>query len=316
MARSTARGISYDLRPSKQAERRIMMDVLRAAAESGLPIANYRYVGMGAVRFYDFLLIHRYVGVDSMISLEHDDDLFVRAKFNVPYDFIEVRNQGTDAFLAADAFEAPTILWFDYDGGLSPQIVADLTAAALKMKQGDFFFVTVYGGPPRATAKRNVADRLIWLQDTLGDVSGDVRAEDVEDSTFSRSVHKVLMAAFKNAFVSRRDGSFRIFLQVEYKDSVPMVTVGGAFLSNGQAIGFMKKLAGQLPFLSRKADELYEVTPLHITERERSLFDRAATKRGQSAERNALKRLGFKDSELAAYRDLIRYLPRYVEAIV
>ena len=125
-----------------------MMDVLRAAAESGLPMAEYRYVGMGAVRFYDFLLVHRYIGVSSMVSLEHDENIFRRAKFNVPYDFIDVRNQDTGAFIAGDSFETPTILWLDYDGGLSPRIIDNLTAAALKIKQGDFLFTTVYGGIP------------------------------------------------------------------------------------------------------------------------------------------------------------------------
>jgi hypothetical protein len=287
MARSSARRIFYDLRPSKQSERRIMMDVLRAAGESGLPMANYRYVGMGAVRFYDFLLVHRYLGINQMVSLEHDHGMFLRAQFNRPYEFIDVRNQTTSAFISADPFDLPTIIWFDYDGGLGPHIAEDVSSAGVKLKQGDFFFVTVNGHPPRAIDRQRTADRLVWLQDTLGDLSGDVRLSDVEDSSFAIAVHKVLLAAFKNAFASRRDGSFKVVLQVEYTDTSNIVTVGGAFLPDGLAITFVERLTKQLPFLGRGDDTLYEIVALPITEQERALFDRAATKRGRSAERNA-----------------------------
>ena len=82
MARSTASFISYDLRPSKQSERRILLDVLKIAGDCGLPISDYRYVGMGANRFYDFLLIHRYIGIRNMVSLEHDPIMYKRSIFN------------------------------------------------------------------------------------------------------------------------------------------------------------------------------------------------------------------------------------------
>ncbi len=63
MTRSTARFISYDLRPAKQSERTILLDLLRLTSDSGLNITGYRYVGMGANRFYDFLLMHKYLGL-------------------------------------------------------------------------------------------------------------------------------------------------------------------------------------------------------------------------------------------------------------
>jgi hypothetical protein len=119
LARSTAKWISYDLRPAKQSERRILLDVLKTAGEAGLPLSGYRYVGMGAVRFYDFLLVHRYLGIDHMISLEHDNKMFKRAEFNVPFSFIEVRNCTSTTFIADDSYSEPTVAWFDYDGGLA-----------------------------------------------------------------------------------------------------------------------------------------------------------------------------------------------------
>ncbi|MGO4128853.1 O-methyltransferase [Inquilinus sp. YAF38] len=317
MARSTAKFISYDLRPSKQTERRILLDLMKIAGDCGLPISSYRYIGMGANRFYDFLLIHKYLGIQKMISLEHDDEMYKRALFNVPYGFIDVKNSDAASFIATDALSDPCLLWLDYDGGIGSRTVSDISSLSTKLKVGDFCFVTVFGGPPRVLDRENDETRLVWLQDNLGDVAGEVTMADVERSAFPDAVHKVLIAAFRNAFSVRRDGGFVPFLQVEYSDSLPMVTVGGGFLADGQASSFKTRVSRALPFLSTEATKLYEIRSMHLTERERVLFDKAATKKNKvSSEKNQLKALGFKEHEISTYRDLIRYLPRYVETIV
>lgn len=317
MPRSTASFISYDIRPAKQSERRILLDLLKIAGDCGLPIADYRYVGMGANRFYDFLLIHKYLGIANMISLEHDPIMFQRAVFNCPYRFIDVQEKTAVDFITGDPFSVSSILWLDYDGGISPRIVRDIASLSTKLRVGDFCFVTVFGGPPGALDRENNQARLVWFQDQLGDVANEVSLADVEKASFSDAVHKVLITAFRNAFSVRRDGQFTPFLQVEYTDSSPMITVGGGLLEEGKALSFMRRIKKALPFLSAEDATLYEIKSLHLTERERGLFDRAttqATKR--SSERNQLKKLGFKETEIAAYKDLIRYLPRYVETIV
>lgn len=317
MARSTAKFISYDVRPAKQSERMILVDLLKIGGDCGLPINKYRYVGMGANRFYDFLLMHRYLGIKNMISLEHDHVMYKRALYNVPYNFINVWHKTSDAFIADDdSSELSTIFWLDYDGGIGPHILRDILSFATRMKLGDFCFVTVYGGPPNAIDGVNDEERLAWLQDTLGDAALSLNREDAEKGKFHNTVHKILAATFRNSFSPRIDGSFFPFLQVVYTDSKPMVTVGGAFLRDGQAADYRVRIKHALPFLSGKTQP-YEIRSLHLTERERALFDRAVTSKDKRCkERRELKKLGFKEPEIAAYQDLVRYLPRYVETIV
>jgi hypothetical protein len=291
--------------------------LLKIGGDCGLPIADYRYIGMGANRFYDFLLIHKYLGIAKMISLEHDPIMYKRAVFNCPYSFIDIQEKTTADFIAADTFSIPSILWLDYDGGIGFRVVRDVASLSTKLQVGDLCFVTVFGGPPGVLERENDQARLVWLQDQLGDVAGEVSLADVERSSFPGAVHKVLVAAFRNAFSVRRDGKFVPFLQVKYTDSKPMITVGGGLLAEAHALGFQHRIRGALPFLRAENNDLYEIKSLHLTERERGLFDRATTRRtNRSSERNQLKRLGFKESEIATYKDLIRYLPRYVETIV
>lgn len=316
-ARSTGKFIPYDLRPAKQSERGILVDLLKIGGECGLPIRDYRYIGMGANRFYDFLMLHKYLGLRNMVSLEHDNDMFKRAQYNVPYNFIEVKNTTVAQFLADDISNAKDIFWLDYDGGIGPHISADITSMAVRLKPGDFCFVTLFGGPGGRLQKMNDADRLTTLSDTLHQLAGDVKLEDVQNANFPRAIHKILMAAFKNAFATRTDGKFVPLLQVEYSDSQPMVTVGGVLLAQEVASTYRVKLKRALPFLSTTNTELYEIRSLCLTEKERNLFDRAVTARTKrSAERNKLTTFGFKDEEFDAYKELLRYLPRYVETFI
>jgi hypothetical protein len=317
MASSTARFISYDLRPAKQSERRILVDVLKLGGDCGLPIDTYRYVGMGANRFYDFLLLHKYLGLSNMTSLEHDPAMFRRAAFNVPYRFIDVQPKNAAEFIADDDGLPPSIYWLDYDGGISSEILADISSFSTKMKRGDFCFVTVAGEAAPFMEKLKGTERLSWFQDNLGEMAGDVTIEDMEKSSFYKAIHKVLMAAFRNAFAPRREGKFVPLLQVFYSDSMRMVTAGGAFVADGTAVEYRDKVKRVMPFLNTTDNEIYPIRSLYLTERERSLFDRAVTStKERSAEMRMLKMLGFKESELTAYKDLVRYLPRYVETIV
>jgi Putative O-methyltransferase len=312
---STAKFIPYDLRPAKQAERRILMDFLKCANEAGMSVSDCRYVGMGGTMFYDFHLMHRFLGVNRMVSLERDPDTHPRSEFNCPFDFISVQNRTVADFLAADSDDCATIYWLDYDDGLGPDITADITSLGTRVKKGGFAFVTVYAQPPGFLEKQTTEQRLEYFQHQLGDFSVGLTTADMEQAAFPNTVYRVLMAAFKNAFASRVDGEFQILFQVEYKDSSTMITVGGCFSSTVDAPHILRRVKTDLPFLLKNPP--YKIRHLNLTERERVLFDMAVTKhRKNSAQANLLRVLGFKKKDFDAYRDLIRFLPRYHESII
>ena len=315
MKPSTASFIAYDLRPAKQAERRILLDFLKCASEAGIRTSDCRYVGMGGTKFYDFHLIHRFLGVDQMVSLERHAPTRVRAEFNCPYNFIKVSEQTATDFLASDSDGTPTIYWLDYDDGINTDIAADIIALGTKLKLGGFAFVTVYADPPGVLANQSKDQRLEYFQQYLGDFSVGLSAEDMENSTFPRTVYRVLSAAFKNAFAARTDGKFLDLFQIQYRDSAPMLTIGGCFCALKFVQDLTQRVKSDLPFLLRNPP--YKIRNLNLTERERSLFDVAVTKkRASSAQFNLLKKLGFKKADFDAYQDLIRFLPRYYESII
>jgi hypothetical protein len=315
MKESTAKFVSYNLRPAKQTERRLLLNFLKCVNQVGLLISEYRYVGMGGTMFYDFHLMHRFLGINKMLSLERDVKMYARARFNRPYDFITVKNETVADFLAGDASDLATIFWLDYDDGLGPDITADITSLGTKMKVGEFAFVTVYAQPPGILEKQKARERLEYFQEYIGDFSANLDVSDMENAAFPMTVHRVLMAAFRNAFAAREGASFQPLFQVQYRDSTQMVTVGGCLCPKEHASGIAARVRSDLPFLSK--DRLYRIRSLHLTDPERVLFDIAVTRRtAESGQTRKLKSLGFRKQDFDAYRDLIRFLPRYYESII
>ena len=159
--RSSAYEVSYNLRPSKKCERKLMLESLSVAAECGFPIKDYRYVGMGANTFYDFVLMHKYFGIEKMISLEHDAGMMKRACFNNSYKFIQVLQRTASEFVHEDEFSGTRVYWMDYDGEIKPDIVRDIATLGAKANVGDFVFVTVRAGLPRWSQKHSTKQRLL-----------------------------------------------------------------------------------------------------------------------------------------------------------
>jgi len=59
----------YGLRPSKQVERKIMIDVLQGLWKAGHDISRYAYVAFGSVYYVDFTMFHRYLHIHDMTCI-------------------------------------------------------------------------------------------------------------------------------------------------------------------------------------------------------------------------------------------------------
>lgn len=316
-AQSSAKYVSYGLRPAKQCERKLMLEAFSVASECGFPIPDYRYVGMGGNRYYDFLLMHKYFGIRNMVSLEHDKKMIPRAEYNNPYGFIQVRSISSQEFIFSDEFGGSSIYWMDYDGGISIKIVDDIVSLGRKVRPGDFVFFTICGDVPRRLERVSAPERLVALREEFGEFAGKLGVKDMERAKFRCTVHQVVETALRHSFVVRRNGTFQMFFQVEYADGANMLTLGGVFADSLTCTALVNRLRARLPFLSTDSLTRYRIRKFDLTEKERELFDRASTaNRSNAKEINELKRLKFSEGELKSYRELLRYHPRYVETLL
>lgn len=83
----------YHLRPNKSIDRNLFVQTL-IGLTSVFPVADYWYTGFGSYMFDDFKILHERLNISKMISLEADPQVFSRAKFNLPYNCIDVKKYG------------------------------------------------------------------------------------------------------------------------------------------------------------------------------------------------------------------------------
>lgn len=316
MIRSTASFIAYDLRPAKQIERRMLVDFVRNISGCGMDLSLYHYLGMGGIRFVDFLMIHRYLGISDLVSIEQNKEIIDRCHFNKPLGSIELFSGDASTYLAQYAPSGPGLIWFDYDWSLSNAVQNDIVTLGSKCKVGSFVFITVSGDPPRFLKDKGTDERLVYYQDELGDFAVGLSRDDFQNSTFRFAVAKVVMSIFTYAFAHRTDSTFLPLFRVIYRDSTTMVTAGGVLAPPLSANQYKNAVFTGLPFLrDLSPGDFYHIDTLNLTEQERMLFDLAVTSNSSDPIReHSIKSLGFDNDDLAKYRHLVRFMPRYIEA--
>ena len=93
--------INYALRPAKSIERRLLIEVLKEICTPS-KCEQYCYLGFGSHFFEDFKLIHKYLGISEMYSMEKSTAINTKKRcyFNLPYKCIKLVFQLSTHFLA------------------------------------------------------------------------------------------------------------------------------------------------------------------------------------------------------------------------
>lgn len=105
----------YHLRPNKQIDRSLFVQTL-IGLNRLFPIESYCYTGFGSYLFDDFKILHDTLNICSMVSLEREENEYERAKFNLPYNCIEIKKTESTEYLSTLSLEddAHSIFWLDY----------------------------------------------------------------------------------------------------------------------------------------------------------------------------------------------------------
>ncbi len=295
----------------------MLIDFLKISSSAGIPLESYTYIGMGGIRFFDFVLVHRFLGISRMISLEQDGNTFRRSQFNSPYTFIRVVPGNFSDFIVTHGSSGEEVFWLDYDWGLSQEVVSDIADVGARVQPGTFLFITVSGELPARWRRLGLSERLGSLSEDFGYLVSGFTEKDVAEESYPSTAFTVLMRSLTSSFLARAEGKFFPFFRVAYRDTTRMITVGGIFASApvGGEIG--RLAARALPFLKVHGSQPYQIRNYNLTERERRLFDRATTgQRRNSRDANTLRSLGFKSADFREYGNLLRFIPRYFESIV
>ena len=222
--------VNFSLRPSKSIQRHIVFDGVREL-QMAIGLDRMVYVGLGSIWFTDFILAHKLLGIDDMVSIEKSAVGYRRAEFNAPFATVRVMH-GTTSTTLPILFEdrlirgRPWMVWLDFDGEFDEAHREDIRTVVENAPTNSVLLLTFNGEERRYGSP---ADRPDRLRELFGDVvpeglsrracRGDRMAETLANLSmdFMRSV----------AMDMARVGGFVPAFRAVYRDTATMVTVGG-----------------------------------------------------------------------------------------
>ena len=127
---SSSKKVLYDIRLRKQIERRMILDTLGDLASLGFNVKNYTYLGFGSPFYVDFILVHKYLGIQNMICVEHDKSIEQRMKFNLPFRYVKLTMGEIVPEISRLSIDKKYIVWLDYDDVINDDHISDVTVAS------------------------------------------------------------------------------------------------------------------------------------------------------------------------------------------
>lgn len=233
--------INFALRQNKAIERQIAFEGIQQLLNA-MSVRNAVYVGLGSVWFVDFLLAHRMLGCTKMVSIEQDEIVYRRAKFNRPWRTVDVRHGWSSAvipdLLREPAYvDRPWIVWLDIDSAVDEGHIAEIRSLAVDLPPDSLLLTTfkavdsTYGTP---------ADRNARLKSLFGDAIDDKPFATSAEAKDQQRMMAVLSQAMLDSVVSSTMKSGRVggiipAFRLMYKDAMPMITVGWALPSSAKS---------------------------------------------------------------------------------
>ena len=226
---NSGRLINYTLRPAKCVERKIMCEFL-TKFETEMPIHKYRYIGFGAFYFSDFVLFHNQLNINNMISIEQSSN-FKRYDFNKPYKCIEMK-YGTASHVIANEIrfskETKDIIWLDYDGIFTTEVINDIMLLVNRVSSGSFIFVSFNTSIPDDEQTR----KMPYLQTNFRDyLSPKLEEKDISKKTIPSILFSIVDTAVQKGMLARNvkeavDLRAKSVFFVKYNDNAEMLTIG------------------------------------------------------------------------------------------
>jgi len=300
--------VNYSLRPSKGIQRQIVFEGVRLL-QSAIDLESMAYIGFGSIWFSDFIAAHKMLQVEDMISIEANDVGFERALFNKPYATIRVKHGISGEVLPTlygdDVIkQRPWLIWLDYDYAFDESVRDDVRSLIENSPTNSIVILTFKG---HEMAYGRPQDRPARLKEVFGSVvPDDLEKNQCKDDQVQELLSKYSIDYMRSVAAEiSRPGGFIPAFRIVYKDSIPMVTVGGILPAKG-AVSAAKEIIDSPSWCCMPTKSI--VAP-HLTMREANILQ-SQLPRQEPITREIVKALGF-DLEQEQIDTFQRYYKQY-----
>lgn len=315
--------INYGIRPAKTIERKLMCELFHHI-KAALSEKDYRYIGLGAKYFADFILFHNEFGFDQMISIEAQEDKKDRYEHNKPLKCIEMLYGYTCYVLPQINWktECKNIVWLDYDQTIERFMLEDTDYLIRNMPAGSMFFISFNSalGPRKASP----LDRLEILKQKLAEkfppeTSKRDLAEVNKDSTIKRIIDKEIAESIAKVNLLKEPDDhimYKQLLYVTYQDGAPMTTVGGILLNKNQhELLSAFNIEDRVPFVVSNIEAApFNINAPLLTYKEvHCLLEQLPV---AIEEIDNIKVPGLDENDIRSFFSIYRYYPHFIQAYI
>lgn len=308
--------VNYSLRPSKSIQRQLIFEGIRALGPSIDPDRRMVYIGLGSIWFADFVIAHKYLGIDDMVSIEDKEVGFRRALFNKPFSTVRVIN-GRSTEVLPRLFDdgkisgRPWFVWLDYDGPFGEDSKVDCRLIIEGAPASTIFILTFAGRP---SSYGQLRDRPARFRTLFGDVvPNDLGIAECGEARICETLADFSLDFMKSmAIANARPGGFVPAFRIFYKDTAQMVTVGGILPSPDQERSATEVVRGP-GWPCRPGRSI--VAP-HLTLREAAVLQ-SLLPRGEKLTRELVNQHGFdlEEDQIDAFETYYRQYPAFVQIV-
>lgn len=319
------RKIDYRLRPAKFVERILFCEAFKRIPFSSLE--DYHYIGMGSLYFSDFRLFHKALGIEKMTSIEGVGQNKDRFDYNKPFSCLDIKYELTGSFLPKVDYSEKLLMWLDYDGAISLDILSDIKIACNRFSSGGFFAVSIAANSLKlVNGFKNDEKKspLEILQDMVGRdrIPAGTKSDDLSEKGTAGVLYKIIIAEIETALSIRNQQledsqkiEFKQIFHIRYNDGTPMLTIGGIFIKKISLATFRKAKYSKQDYYQSGNKALKIDVPL-LTNREILALEKIAP----SLDINNIKieeidhKTFAPEKEILSFLKTYRFLPNYVPA--
>mgnify|MGYP001796086572 CR=1 FL=1 len=303
--------INYVTRPAKSVERKVLCEIFRELSAFS-SVEDYSYVGFGSTYFADFCLFHKSLNINSMHSIEHDEDNIERFEFNKPFSCIQIHpGESSDVLLDID-LDNRSIIWLDYDGALTFQVLSDLNTVAAEAGSGSVFVISVNAHPGQE------GKRLETLKERLTEdkVPKKLKEKDLTRKGFRKALWRIMNNEVAETLSRRNDGvskeeefSYSQLFHYIYNDGVDMLTLGGILYKESERCLYEGCKFDKHDF-TNPTDTPFIIKVPNLTYKEVKHLDSQMPIEDPSK----VDLPGVKLHDIEAYSKIYRFFPKFTEA--
>lgn len=307
--------VNYSLRPSKSIQRQIVFDGVRKL-QGYMNLEQMVYVGFGSIWFTDFVMAHKLLDINDMVSIESSKIGYKRAVFNSPFATVRVV-EGYSADILPILYQDPLVgrrpwmLWLDYDHEFDETVADDVRSVIENAPMNSILIITFSGHERSYGHATERPDRLRKLfQDVVPD---NLSRSACKDTHMQETLADLAMNFMQSlAIVSGRPGAFVPAFRAIYRDTTPMVTVGGVLPTKGAA-STASEVVAKADWPCRPAKPIFAP---HLTIREAAHLQSCLPSTEQLS-RAKVQSLGFdlEDEQIEAFQNYYRQYPAFAQIL-